>query len=73
MKTFLHVWQYLAKFFLQWEIFHTNFVEKIKTYILYSTTFSENRGVYEIMSKNMVEPEGTQMTSQYGAYELHAG
>ena len=35
--------------------------------------FSENRAVYEIMSKNMVEPEGPQMTSQYGAYELHAG
>ena len=25
------------------------------------------------MSKNMVEPEGPQMTSQYGAYALHAG
>jgi hypothetical protein len=35
--------------------------------------FSENRSVYEIMSKNMVEPEGPQMTSQYGACELHAG
>ena len=25
------------------------------------------------MSKNMVEPEGQQMTSQYGAYALNAG
>ena len=25
------------------------------------------------MSKNLVEPDGPQMTSQYGAYELHAG
>jgi hypothetical protein len=25
------------------------------------------------MSKNMVEPEGPQMTSQYGVYELHSG
>jgi hypothetical protein len=25
------------------------------------------------MSKNIVEPEGPQMTSQYGAYALHAG
>jgi hypothetical protein len=33
----------------------------------------ENRAVYEIMSKNVVEPEGPQMTSQYGAYELHTG
>jgi hypothetical protein len=35
--------------------------------------FSENRTVYDIMSKNMVEPEGPQMTSQYGAYALHGG
>jgi hypothetical protein len=34
--------------------------------------FLENRTVYEIMSKNMVEPEGPQLTSQYGAYALHA-
>ena len=33
----------------------------------------ENRAVYEIMSKHVVEPEGQQMTSQYGAYELHTG
>ena len=25
------------------------------------------------MSKNVVESEGSQMTSQYGAYALHAG
>jgi hypothetical protein len=30
---------------------------------------SEN---YGIMSKNMVETEGPKMTSQHGAYELHA-
>jgi hypothetical protein len=36
-------------------------VEKIKAHILFSVTFfSETRTAYEIMSKNMVEPEGTQ-------------
>ena len=35
--------------------------------------FSENRAAYEIMSKNMVEMEGPQMTSQYGAYALNTG
>jgi hypothetical protein len=35
--------------------------------------FFENRTDCEIMSKNMVQPEGTQITLQYGAYELHAG
>jgi hypothetical protein len=29
--------------------------------------------VYEIMSKNIIEPERPQMTSQYCAYELHGG
>jgi hypothetical protein len=46
-------------------------VEKIKTHILYSITFLENHNVYEIMSKNMVEPERPH-TSRYGAYELRA-
>jgi hypothetical protein len=34
---------------------------------------SENRALYEIMSKNEVEPERPQMTPKYGAYVLHAG
>ena len=29
--------------------------------------------VYQIMSKNLVETEGPQMTSQHGVYALHAG
>jgi hypothetical protein len=39
MKTFRHFWRYLAKLFLEWEMFKTKVVEKIKTHILYSTTF----------------------------------
>jgi len=30
-------------------------LRKIKTHILYSTTFFENRAIYEIMWKNIVE------------------
>jgi hypothetical protein len=33
--------------------------------------FTENRTVCDKMSKNIVETEGPQMTSQYGAYALH--
>jgi hypothetical protein len=47
--------------------------EKIKIHILFSVIFFENRTVCEIMSKNTVETEGTQMTSQNNAYALHAG
>jgi hypothetical protein len=36
MKTNIHLRTYLAHFFLEAEIFQTNFVQKIKTHILYS-------------------------------------
>ena len=29
MKTIIHFWLYVAKFFLEWEIFQTEKVEKI--------------------------------------------
>jgi hypothetical protein len=45
---------YLTHFFLEWEMFPANFVEKIKTHILYSITFFlENRAVYEICGKKL--------------------
>ena len=39
---------------------------------MFNDFFFENRAVYEIMLKNIVDPKGAQMTSQYGAYESHA-
>jgi len=39
MKTDIHFWSYLAQFFLEWEMFQTKVVEKIKPHILYSVTF----------------------------------
>ena len=39
MKTFSHLWQYVAKFFLEWEIHETHVVEKMKKHILCSATF----------------------------------
>ena len=39
MKTDMHFWSYLAHFFLEWEMFRTEVVEKVKTHILYSVTF----------------------------------
>ena len=44
--------------------------ENQNTHFIFSNFFL-NCAVYKIMSKSTVEPEGTQMTSQYGAYELH--
>jgi hypothetical protein len=39
MKTFSHVEQYLAEFFLEWELFQIKVLEKIKTHISHSVTF----------------------------------
>jgi hypothetical protein len=73
MKTYVHLWLYLAEFFLEWEMFQTNVVEKIKTNFMFNKFFPENRSVYEILWKNMVEPDWPQMIIQYGACTLHAG
>ena len=62
MKTYVHIWSYLTQFFLEWEIFHTEFVEKIKTHILCSIFFFKNLAVYEIIWKNMVQAGSPQMT-----------
>ena len=43
-------------------MFQIKVVEKIKTQILCSIPFSKNRAVCEIMSKNMVESERSQVT-----------
>ena len=40
MKIYVHVRQYLAEFFLKLEMFRIKVVDKIKTHILYSVTFS---------------------------------
>jgi len=42
-------------------MFHKEAVEKIKLRILYKICF-ENRVVYDIMWKNMVQPDKTKMT-----------
>jgi len=43
-------------------MFPTKVVQKVKTHILRSITFSENRAIYERMWKNMVQPDRPQMT-----------
>jgi hypothetical protein len=35
MMTNVHLWSYLAYFFLEWETFQEKVVEKIKTHILW--------------------------------------
>ena len=55
MKTNIHFWSYLAQFFLEWEMFQTEVVEKAQTHVLYSANLSsENRVFYEIKWENIV-------------------
>jgi len=54
---------YFAPFFLEWEIYQAKVVEKIKTHFLCNDFFFfENRAVYGIMWKNILEPDRLQMT-----------
>ena len=49
MKTDVHLWYYLAEFFLEWEMFHTEVVQKIEKHISCSIFFFLNSATYEIM------------------------
>jgi hypothetical protein len=40
---------------------------------MFSDLFPKNLTAYDMMSKNALEPEGTQITSQYGACVLQGG
>ena len=62
--TNIHLRSCLAQLFLEWGMLQSKVVEKIKTYILYSVTFYflKNRAVYDIMWKNIAEPDRQQMT-----------
>ena len=39
VNTNIHFWSYLTQFFLEWKMFQTKVVEKIKTHILHSIIF----------------------------------
>ena len=55
MENNIHFLSDRAHFFLERKMFQAKLVEKIKTHILRSITFSENRAIYEKMWKNIVE------------------
>ena len=47
--------------------------ENQNTCIIFSSFFSENCATYEIIWKNMVEPDRSQMVIKYGTCPLHDG
>jgi len=52
-------------------MFQTKFQKKSKHPFCVQQLFSENRTVYEILWKNMVQPFGQQITIQHRACALH--
>jgi hypothetical protein len=62
VKTDIHIWSYLAQFFLEWEMLQTKVVQKIKTHILCSITLFFFYAFFEIMWKIMVEWGRPQVT-----------
>ena len=69
-EKFPHLWQYLAKLFLEWETFQIKVVENIKTLILCSTIFARK----SCRLWDSVEKYGgaRQAANNYGG-PLHAG
>jgi hypothetical protein len=74
MNTFAHFVPYLARFFLKLEIFESNNVGNIRTHILCSFFYPENRARFiRIMWNKIVESDRPQVTVCHGACTLHAG
>jgi hypothetical protein len=62
MKTNKTWWLCFTEFFLEWEMFRTKLVQKIKTHILCSVTLKKTCPVCEIILKHVVEPGRSQVT-----------
>ena len=51
MKPSIHFWSYLAEFFLEWEMFQTKFVEKIKTHFIFNNFFEKSCHLWDNVEK----------------------
>ena len=84
MKAYVHLW-YLAEFFLEWEMFNINVVQKIKTHNLSTVTFFPNVMafmiyvcvcvcvcvcVWEREREKSLRPDSPQVTKQYAAEKI---
>jgi len=73
MKTNIHFLSYLAKLFLEWEMFQKETVQKIKTHVLCSVTFfRKSCRLWENLEKKILYG-GSDHKWQHGARALHAG
>jgi len=51
MKTYIRILPFIAQFFLEWEMFRTNFVEKVEKHFMFNGNFFsfENRAFGKIV------------------------
>jgi hypothetical protein len=54
MKTNIHFLLYRTQLFVEWEMFQTKVVEKIKTHFMFNNLLFESHAIYEVMWKNIV-------------------
>jgi hypothetical protein len=63
MKANAHFWSCRVQLFLEWEMFRTKIVQKIKTHVIFNNFFFlENHAVNEAMWKNVVGLDRPQIT-----------
>ena len=63
MITNVHIWSHATLFLLEWEMLQTKFIEKIKIhFVIINIFFYENRAIYSIIWKNIVERNRPQIT-----------
>jgi len=67
LKTNILFWSNHTQLFSEWEMFQTKVVQNIKTQLF------KNRAMYEIMWKNIVQPEWSGHIWQYGTCTVHTG
>jgi len=72
MKTYAHLWQHVAEFFLEWEMFQTKFVEKTKTHILCSVSSQTPLLRKSFRLRDNVEKYGTGRQATDDNSTLHA-
>ena len=51
MTTYLHLWYYLDEFFLEWEMFRTKVVGKIKTHVMFNNFFFKSYHLWDNVEK----------------------
>ena len=74
IQTYVHFLSHVAHFFLEWEIFQPEVVEKIKAHILCSTTFFwKTCRLWDNVEKMFIVPDRPQTTIKHGTHSWHAG